>query len=66
MHPRMRIWQIQKILNTNMFLSRVERSALVSRIGTAKQRLRMSEAQDYNHLISVELDLVQNQVSART
>ena len=61
--PNMRIYQVDKILSKNENLTTLQRRSLVSRRNTAKLRLRQKSQREYQMLILVELDAIQNSVS---
>lgn len=58
--PNMRIYQVDKILAKNENLTTLQRRSLVSRRNTAKLRLRQKSQREYQMLILVELDAIQN------
>ena len=62
--PHLRIHQVDKLLVKCEYLSTEQRRLLVSRRNTAKLRLRQKNKRDYSTLIRVELDIIQEAVSA--
>jgi hypothetical protein len=61
--PHLRIYQVDKLLLNSEHLTAVQRRSLVSRRNTAKLRLRQKNERDYQMLIRVELDIIQEAVS---
>ena len=62
--PHLRICQVDKILLRSDRLTMTQRRSLVSRRNTAKLRQRMKNQRDYARLMCIELDAIENAVSA--